>query len=67
MLHDGRGLIPCRGKTFMVYETSKMAEATQPSILWGKETLSPGVKRPGVNLTHSPPSTAEERNVFSFN
>jgi hypothetical protein len=34
-------------------------ESTQPPILWVSGALSLGVKRPGREANHSPPSSAE--------
>jgi hypothetical protein len=35
---------------------------TQPPIQWVPGALSPGVKRPGREADHSPPSSAEVKN-----
>jgi hypothetical protein len=40
--------------------------STQPSIQWVKGTLSLGVKRPGREADHSPPSSAEFKNAWSY-
>jgi len=34
---------------------------TQPPIQWLPRALSPGVKRPGIEADHSPPSSAEAK------
>jgi hypothetical protein len=39
---------------------------TQPSIQWVPEALSPEVKRPGCETDHSPPSSAEVKNAWSY-
>jgi hypothetical protein len=39
---------------------------TQPPIQWVLEALSLGVKRPGRETDHSPPSTAEVKNAWSY-
>jgi hypothetical protein len=39
---------------------------TQPSIQWIPDTLSPGVKRPGREAEHSPPSVTEVENAWSY-
>jgi hypothetical protein len=38
---------------------------TQPPIHWAPVTLSPGINRPGRETDHSPPSSAEIKNVWS--
>jgi hypothetical protein len=39
---------------------------TQPPIQWVPRALSLGVKRPGHESDHSPPSSAEVKNVWSY-
>jgi hypothetical protein len=39
---------------------------TQPPIQWVPGALSPGVKRPGREADHSPPSSAEVKNAWSY-
>jgi hypothetical protein len=39
---------------------------TQPYIQWVPGTLSPGVKRPGREDDHLPPSSAEVKNTCSY-
>jgi hypothetical protein len=39
----------------------------EPPIQWIPEALSPGVKRPGREADHSPPSSAEFKNAWSYN
>jgi len=39
---------------------------TQPPIKWVPEALSLGVKWPGRESDHSPPSSAEVKNVWSY-
>jgi hypothetical protein len=39
---------------------------TQPPIQWVPGVLSLGVKRPGRETDHLPPSSAEIKNVWSF-
>jgi hypothetical protein len=44
----------------IIYVTSRpVLWPTQPPIQWIPETLSPGVKRPGREADHSPPSSAD--------
>jgi hypothetical protein len=38
----------------------------QPPIQWVLGALSLGVKRPGREADHSPPSSAEVKNVWSY-
>jgi hypothetical protein len=40
--------------------------ATQPPIQWVPEALSPQVKRPGREVDHSPPSSAEVKNAWGY-
>jgi hypothetical protein len=40
---------------------------TQPLIQWVQEALSLGVERSGREADHSPPSSAEVKNVRSYN
>jgi len=39
---------------------------TQPPIQWVHGDLSPGLKRPGREADHSPPSIAEVENAWSY-
>jgi hypothetical protein len=39
---------------------------TQPPIQWVLGALSLGVKRPGREADHSPPSSAEDKNAWSY-
>jgi hypothetical protein len=39
---------------------------TQPPIQWVAGALSLGVKRPGREVNHSPPSSAEVKNEWSY-
>jgi hypothetical protein len=41
-------------------------EPTQPPIQWVPGTLSLGVKRLGCETDHSPPSSAEVKNAWSY-
>jgi hypothetical protein len=52
------------GKIFVFSTASKPAlEPTQPYDQWVPETISPGVKRPGREADHSPPSSAKVKNA----
>jgi hypothetical protein len=46
----------------LIYED----KITQPPIQWVPGTLSLGVKRPGREADHSPPSSAEVENAWSY-
>jgi hypothetical protein len=41
-------------------------EPTQPPIQWISGALSIGVKRPGREADHSPPSSAEVKNAWNY-
>jgi hypothetical protein len=52
---------------FLFITISRMALGpTQPPIQWVSGALSLGVKRPGREADHSPPSSAEVKNVWSY-
>jgi hypothetical protein len=54
---------PGRIKNFLFSRSSRPAlRSTQPPIQWEPEALSPGVKRPGREVDHSPPTSAEVKN-----
>jgi hypothetical protein len=45
------------------------ATASKPALeptQWVAEALSPGVKRPGREADHSPPTSAEVKNAWSY-
>jgi hypothetical protein len=53
--------------TFIFTTASRMALGpTQPPIQWVHGVLSLGVKRPGREADHSPPSSAEVKNAWSY-
>jgi hypothetical protein len=54
---DGLVSIPDRSKSFF-----SSPQPTERSIEWVQGALVPGVKRPGRETDHSPPSTAEVKN-----
>jgi hypothetical protein len=60
---DSRGLIPGRGKRFSVFHSVQTGSGTHPAsytmFTWA---LSMGVKWPGREADHSPPSSAEVKN-----
>jgi hypothetical protein len=52
---------------FLFTTTSRPALGpTQPPIQWVPGALSLGVKRPGCEADHSPPSVAEVKNAWSY-
>jgi hypothetical protein len=57
------GLIPGRGKTFLFSIVARLGLGfTQPPNQWALGALSPGVKWPGCEADHSPPSNAKMKN-----
>jgi hypothetical protein len=67
---DDRGSrvrFPARLGIFHFTSASRTAlEPTQPPIQWVSGALSLGVKRPGREADHSPPSSAEVKNAWSY-
>jgi hypothetical protein len=57
-----------RGLGISLFTTvSRMAlESTQPPIQWVLGDFSLGVKRPGREADHSPPSSAEVKKAWSY-
>jgi hypothetical protein len=61
-IRGGQPGFDCRqGQGIFLYSTAARPalEPTQPPIQWVSGALSPGVKRPGREVDHSPPSGAE--------
>jgi hypothetical protein len=57
---DGQGLIPGRGKIFLVSIASILApELTKLPIQWVPGATSPEAMQPGHEADQSPPSSAE--------
>jgi hypothetical protein len=57
---DGQSSIPVRGKIFLFSTPSGPAVvSTQPPSQWVPGPIFLGVKRPGFEADHSPPSSAE--------
>jgi hypothetical protein len=52
--------------TLMTTTSRTTLGPTQPPIQWVPEALSLGVKRPGIEADHSPPSSAEVKNEWSY-
>jgi len=48
------------------YRVQKGLRPTQPPIQWVAGTLSLGVKRPGREADHSPPSSAEFKKIVEL-
>jgi hypothetical protein len=57
------GFYSRHGKIFRFSATSRQVlGSTQPPIQWVPGAPSPGVKRPGREADHSPPTSAEAKN-----
>jgi hypothetical protein len=64
---DGRGFESRQGLEFFFTTASGPAlESTQPPIRWVQGALSLGVKLPGHEADHSPSSSAEVKNAWSY-
>jgi hypothetical protein len=62
-----RSLSLSRVKNFLFPTSSQLAlRCTQPSIQCIPEALSPGVKRPGREADHSPPTSAEVKKIWIY-
>jgi len=57
-----------QGLGIFLYTTAprKALGPTQPPIWWVPGALSLGIKRPGCEAYHSPPSSAEIKNAWSY-
>jgi hypothetical protein len=53
---------PAGGKIFLFPIASRPALGPTQPIQWVPETIFPGVKRPGREADHSPPSGTEAKN-----
>jgi hypothetical protein len=63
----GRSSSPCRVKNFLFSTSSRPALGpTQPHTQWVPGALSPGVKRPGREADHSPPTTTEIKKTWIY-
>jgi hypothetical protein len=58
--------LPAGAGNFFTTASTTALEPTQPPIQWVPEALSLGVKRPGREADHSPPSSAEVKNVWRY-
>jgi hypothetical protein len=64
---DDQGSTPGRGWVFVLATVSRPTLArTQPSVEWVAGILTPGVKRAGRKADHTPPSSAEVENGWSY-
>jgi hypothetical protein len=67
---DDRGVgvpSPGRVKNFLFSKSSGLAlGSTQPPIQWVPGALSPGVKRPGREADHSPPTSAQVKKMWIY-
>jgi hypothetical protein len=53
---------------FLIAIASRLAVgSTQPPIQWVSGVFPPGVKWPGREADHSPPSSAEVKNAWRYN
>jgi hypothetical protein len=58
-----QGSIPSRGRRFLTFSMARPALGhTQPFVQCVPGSLSLGVKQPGSEADHSPPSSAEDKN-----
>jgi hypothetical protein len=57
-----------RGLGIFLFTTASRTalEPTQPPIQWVPGALTLGIKRPGLEADHSPPSSAEVKNAWSY-
>jgi hypothetical protein len=64
-----RGQNSCPGEVEIFHFSMSSGPAlgcTQPPIQWVSEALSPGVKRPGREADHSPPTSAEVKKMWIY-
>jgi hypothetical protein len=63
----GRSSSHSRVKNFLFSKSSRPAlRSTQPPIQWVTGALSAGVKRPGREVDHSPPTSAEVKKIWIY-
>jgi hypothetical protein len=66
-LLGGRSSSPGRIKIFLLFTLARpVLGLTQPPVQWVPGTLSPGVKRPGREAYHSPPTSAEVKKTWIY-
>jgi hypothetical protein len=66
---DGRGVgvrVPVEESFFPFHVSRPVLRPAQPPIQWILKVLSSGVKRPGVEADHSPPTNAEIKNTYVY-
>jgi hypothetical protein len=65
---DDRGLESRHGVGIFLFTTASRSAVgpTQPPIQWAPGALSPGVKGPGREPDHLPPSSAEVKNACNY-
>jgi hypothetical protein len=67
---DGRGVrvrVPVGSTIFLFSTSSRPAlRSTQPHIQCVTGALSPGVKRPGREIGHSPPASADVKKIWIY-
>jgi len=65
---DFRGFESRQGLGIFLFTTASRPALgpTQPPIQWVPGALSLGLKLPGREADHSPPSSAEVKNVWSY-
>jgi hypothetical protein len=65
---DDRSSIPGRGRYFLSFATTSRPALvpTKPAIQGAPRALSPGERRSGHEADHSPPSSTEVKNAWSY-
>jgi hypothetical protein len=59
---ESQGSVTGRGKRFFSTASRSTLGPTQPPVQWVPGALSLGVKRPGLEADHSPPSSTKFKN-----
>jgi hypothetical protein len=63
----GQSSSPGKGKIFLLSTSSTPVPGpTQPPIQWVTGALAPGVKQPGREADHSPPTSAKVQNTWIY-
>jgi hypothetical protein len=63
----GRNSSPDRVKNFLFSKSSRPTLGpTQPPIQWVPGALSPGMKQPGREADHSPPTSADVKKMWNY-
>jgi hypothetical protein len=63
---SSRVRFPAGAGNFLITASRTALGPTQPPIQWVPGALSLGVKRPGREADHSPPTSAEVKNAWSY-